>query len=165
MKYDVSAVYEAQKYLRAAARIHPEIGKIVPDGIYGEETAQAAREFQRIGGLPRTGRVDLDTWNALVETNVRVCAEAARPIPIAPITNDDLPLRRGDSGLLVLTAQQMLQHFAQQYSNMPSVMLDGIFGGEMELAVMQWQEICLLPKTGEIDKATWNRLAQFYTMK
>ena len=36
------------------------------DGIYGEDTANAVKEFQRINMLDPTGEVDKKTWNKLV---------------------------------------------------------------------------------------------------
>ena len=42
-------------------------GYIPPNGRYGTATAGAVREFQRVGGLDMTGRVDRRTWNRLAE--------------------------------------------------------------------------------------------------
>ena len=39
---------------------------ITIDGIYGNETANAVREFQRINYFEPTGEVDRQTWNRLV---------------------------------------------------------------------------------------------------
>jgi peptidoglycan hydrolase-like protein with peptidoglycan-binding domain len=47
----------------------------VIDGIYGQTTEQAVREFQRVNGLPVTGVVNAATWQALYE------ATAPNPIP------------------------------------------------------------------------------------
>ena len=64
---DSERTFEAQRYLRA---LHfdaaaPEIPLINPDGIYGAETRDAVREFQRTHGLPVTGEIDYQTWTAL----------------------------------------------------------------------------------------------------
>lgn len=42
-------------------------GYIPPNGRYSQATASAVREFQRVGGLDVTGRVDRRTWNRLSE--------------------------------------------------------------------------------------------------
>lgn len=42
-------------------------GYIPPNGRYGTATAGAVREFQRVGGLDMTGRVDRRTWNRIAE--------------------------------------------------------------------------------------------------
>ena len=42
-------------------------GYIPQNGRFGTATAAAVREFQRVGGLDITGRVDRRTWNRLAE--------------------------------------------------------------------------------------------------
>ncbi len=39
----------------------------VSNGIFNEDTSLAVKELQRIHSLPITGRVDLNTWNAIVD--------------------------------------------------------------------------------------------------
>lgn len=38
------------------------------NGIYDDNTAMAVKEFQRINGLPVTGKVDRATWNEIAST-------------------------------------------------------------------------------------------------
>lgn len=40
-------------------------------GVYGSQTADAVREFQRIGGLEESGRADRRTWRRLAEEYAR----------------------------------------------------------------------------------------------
>jgi len=42
-------------------------GYIPPNGRYGVATQGAVKEFQRLGGLSESGRVDRRTWNRLAE--------------------------------------------------------------------------------------------------
>ena len=42
------------------------------DGIYGEITAEAVREFQRINNMPQTGVVDFPTWYRISDRYVRL---------------------------------------------------------------------------------------------
>jgi hypothetical protein len=51
-----------QTQLNAIADSYPAIPKVAVDGVYGQQTANAVRAFQRIFGLPETGIVDLATW-------------------------------------------------------------------------------------------------------
>ena len=57
-------IYDLQTCLR---RLQQERGvsPLVPDGIYGAETAEAVRAHQRECGLPVTGRVDRETWDSI----------------------------------------------------------------------------------------------------
>ena len=55
-----------QTMLRTIAHVDETLLKLVPDGIYGPNTVQAVREFQRQNALPVTGETDNATWNKLV---------------------------------------------------------------------------------------------------
>ena len=56
-----------QSMLRLLQRHAGKPTTVVPDGIFGPETARAVREFQQQNGLPVTGAADLMTWNAVVD--------------------------------------------------------------------------------------------------
>ena len=52
-----------QTMLRTIAHVDETLLKLVPDGIYGPNTVQAVREFQRQNALPVTGETDNATWS------------------------------------------------------------------------------------------------------
>ena len=55
-----------QLLLRDILILYGEDAERLPlDGIFGEDTEQAVRDFQRIHSLPADGRVDRITWNRL----------------------------------------------------------------------------------------------------
>ena len=58
-------VTELQKMLRAVSYSRVDIPKVNPDGVFGKETTEALRIFQRQIGLAPTGEADFTTWNAL----------------------------------------------------------------------------------------------------
>ena len=51
-----------QTQLNRIAENYPAIPRIAVDGVFGPQTANAVRAFQRIFNLPQTGVVDLATW-------------------------------------------------------------------------------------------------------
>ena len=55
-------VQQMQEQLDTIATVYSAIPRVNPDGIYGERTAEAVREFQSIFGLPQTGVVNFATW-------------------------------------------------------------------------------------------------------
>lgn len=61
-----------QEQLNAIAQSYPALPKIAVDGIYGEDTQNAVREFQKVFGLPVTGVVDYPTWYEIQEIYVGV---------------------------------------------------------------------------------------------
>lgn len=65
-------VQQIQEQLNAIAQSYPALPKIAADGIYGEATQNAVREFQKVFGLPVSGIVDYPTWYEIQEIYVGV---------------------------------------------------------------------------------------------
>ncbi len=59
------AVRTIQNQLNTISNNYPLIPKLIADGIYGEKTAEAVREFQETFDLPVTGTVNFPTWYAV----------------------------------------------------------------------------------------------------
>ena len=159
------AITELQQYLRNIARKKSDEPAIIPDGIYSAETKKAVEDFQRQSGLTVTGVVNFETWEALVRENRRAAYESSLPIQVAPVLNEDLPLKRGDEGSLVSTLKLMLDKVAAGYGNFPEGTSGGIFDVTTEGQVIRWQEIAFIEKSGQADRETWDSLAQFYLIR
>ncbi len=65
-------VLQIQQQLNRIAQNYPAIPRIAADGIYGNNTANAVRTFQRIFNLPQSGIVDYPTWYKISEIYVGV---------------------------------------------------------------------------------------------
>lgn len=65
-------VKQMQEQLNLIGEFYNAIPYLVPDGIYGERTAQAVKTFQRIFDLPQTGVVDFPTWYKISDWYVRL---------------------------------------------------------------------------------------------
>lgn len=65
-------VRQIQNQLNRIAQNYPAIPKITADGIYGNQTADAVRAFQRIFNLPVSGIVDYPTWFEISNVYVAV---------------------------------------------------------------------------------------------
>lgn len=65
-------VRQLQQQLNRIARNYPAIPTLTPDGIYGTDTAEAVRMFQKIFHLPQTGIVDYPTWFEISDIYVGV---------------------------------------------------------------------------------------------
>lgn len=76
--YDLSVgssgekVRQLQMQLNRIAQNYPAIPTITVDGIYGEQTANSIRTFQKIFNLPQTGITDYATWYEVSEIYVGV---------------------------------------------------------------------------------------------
>lgn len=65
-------VLQIQQQLNRIAQNYPALPRIAADGIYGNNTANAVRVFQRIFNLPQSGIVDYPTWYKISEIFVGV---------------------------------------------------------------------------------------------
>ena len=65
-------VRQIQNQINTVADVYSAIPHIAVDGVFGENTANAVRAFQRVFGLPTTGVVDFPTWYRISELYVAV---------------------------------------------------------------------------------------------
>ena len=76
------AVFELQGYLRNIGRLDSDISRVVPDGIFGEETTAAVKSFQKKYGIEETGIVDFETWEMIKAKNSEAVFIASEPVQI-----------------------------------------------------------------------------------
>jgi N-acetylmuramoyl-L-alanine amidase len=127
---DKKTVLDLQKALNQL-RIRDDNGKpLVEDGIIGNATRSATRNFQRIVGITETGIAGPTTWLAIEEI-------LAKPI-----------LRPNHAaGTTVKYLQYLLK-----------VVVDGIYGSLTASAVEVWQQKQGLTSDGIVGPQTWNKL-------
>lgn len=65
-------VRQLQEQLNLIGDYYTAIPALTVDGIYGERTAEAVRQFQRINNMPQTGVVDFSTWYRISDRYVRL---------------------------------------------------------------------------------------------
>ncbi len=65
-------VLTIQQQLNAISNNYPLINKVVADGNYGPETAEAVRIFQEVFDLPVTGKVNFPTWYRISDIFVAI---------------------------------------------------------------------------------------------
>ncbi len=157
-------VREMQEYLRNIARYDSDIPLVVPDGIYGSETTESVRAFQNKYGIEESGNVDFATWEKLVEENSNALFFFSQPNQIAPITNTDLPLKKGKESEFNYNLNLMLSRLASFYRNFEPLSVTSEFTENTERQVLIFQKVIAKELTGEVDKETWNKLAEIYVL-
>lgn len=149
---------EIQRYLHDLSYYDAGIPRIVPDSIYGEETAQAVRSFQQRYGLLVNGEVNPATWEKIVEVYLRLAGTPALPLEVFPREVGRI-LDTGDSGFAVMVMQVILHLLSERFPNFPQTAITGEYSEETAAAVTAFQELSGLPPTGFVDRPTWNVLA------
>ena len=97
-----------QTMLRTIASIEPNQINVMPDGIYGSQTAAAVRSFQRRQGLNPTGVMDQATHERIVQAYERAYVEAQKAQPVQISLDPGQILRRGEKNNHIYLAQSML---------------------------------------------------------
>ena len=135
---------------------------LASDGIFGAETEEALRQFQRSAGLPVTGRVDYVTWNTLLR-RAHACAEehgAGQTLcPVADMALLAEPDRDPDFVLLL----QTVLHTVSPVCGFPEeISLSGKYDRATTRAVARIEALFGLPETGRLSPKVWSDLAQLY---
>ncbi|MCD7812383.1 MAG: peptidoglycan-binding protein [Ruminococcus sp.] len=160
-------VKSLQIYLNRISRNYPAIPKIPEaDGVYGAETEDAVREFQRIFGLNATGTVDEATWYKIIYiyTSVKRIAE----LDSEGVRLEEIPrqyseeLKIGMQSREISVLQYYLAVIGAYYEAVAPVEITGYFGEETEKSVKSFQRVFGLSQTGVVDRATWNDMYRAY---
>ena len=156
-----------QRKLNRISTNYPGIPKIYPvDGFYDRSTTDAVRKFQEVFGLDQDGLVGRATWNQIqfiynaVKKLYTVNSEGIRITDVTTRFTDTLS--EGDTGDGVLTVQYYLSYIALLVPSVIEANMDGSFGPGTANAVRSFQRTYGLPETGEVDRATWDRMENVY---
>lgn len=160
-------VAQIQIKLNRIAKNYPAIPKISPvDGIFGDETEAAVREFQSIFNLTVDGLVGRSTWYAI--QRVYAAVKRLNDLGSEGISPDEVTnlfsqvLDEGDEGIGVRELQFFLNFISLYNESVPYVTIDGIFGPSTRAAVEAFQSLYGLLVTGVVDIETWDYLYRAY---
>lgn len=159
-------IKEVQKFLRLLSRYDSDMTPLIPDGIYGPETREEVAKFQRLNGIPVTGVVDFVTWNILYseyKKALEFANESEYIIPFKEVGNGN-SVSAEDSGNIVYIIQIMLETLGTVYKELINQPITGKYDNITVNNVKEFQVKNDLEPTGEVDKITWNRLAQSYNV-
>ncbi len=150
-----------QKLINYISVFYPTIPYINEDSVYGQNTADAVRAFQRTFGLPVTGTVTPTVWDAMYRVYIDIINSVTPSLPNQGYPGFDL--RRGNESEAVRLMQKYLNDISDRlYPSIPKVNEDGVFGGATESAVINFQRAVGLNPTGVIDVTTWERITELY---
>lgn len=153
-----------QTMLRVLAENDDQYKSLIPDGIYGPETINAVRIFQRRSRLPVTGVTDLETWNRVVEEYTLALVEVAQPQVLTVLLNPGQSIGFGEKNAAVYLAQVVLTVLAENYHCVDAPPVTGTLDGPTRDALAAFQQLSGLPITGNLDRHTWKNLALQFPM-
>jgi len=155
-------ILSLQAMLRTISFADADMPRLIPDGTYSEETAEAVRIFQRMHDLPETGETDLRTWKRIKKESEKAAAFHSEPTAINPFGTALTVWEQGDESPNIAVLQAMLVLISEHYPNLFPPAVSGKYCPETAAAVRRFQTVCGLPADGKTDIFTWDRLAGFY---
>lgn len=156
-----------QKQLNRIGRNFPAIPIIYPeDGIFGPNTENAVKAFQRAFDLTPDGIVGSATWYRIsfIYSSVKRLAELygeGISLGDAPKQYTE-PLKLGSSGRLVSVLQYHLSVIGSFYDEIAPVDITGNFGNETLEQVLNFQRLWGLEQDGIVGLQTWRALYAAY---
>ena len=155
-------VWELQTMLRTLAAVNWSLPYVTPDGIFGETTLEAVMVFQRETGLPVTGVVDRETWDAL-SAAFRKAYHAIYP----PKGTDLFPfssevVEPGQTTPMLLPIQAMFCALAEYLTGIRDDPPGGTLNRATEENLRWLQRRGCLPETGKLDRETYRLLSRVY---
>ena len=156
-----------QTALNRISQNYPAIPKISPvDGIFGEETEGAVRQFQQIFSLAQDGIVGKATWYQINRIYVAVLrlaelqSQGQQQFFIGSYPND---LSLGDTGDYVRRVQYMLNVLSDFIPSIPPLTETGTYDIATRDAVGAFQQYIGLPITGAVDARTWDAIYEQFS--
>ena len=153
-----------QQMLRVIGENDDRLPSVVPDGIYGNDTVRAVSAFQRRVGLPVTGIADQETWEAIVARYEPALIEQGEAEPLRIILDPGQVIRRGEENPNLYIVQAILLVLSKLYAGITPPGMSGVLDLATADSISSFQQMNLIPVTGELDKRTWKHLALHYPL-
>ena len=155
---DFASVHNLQRMLRTALS---DDGLVI-DGIFGKETEDALRRFQKSQDMEPTGVADENTWVVLKRAynHERVLFDKAEPLQI--VLQPHQVLTKGTNNSHMYLVQALFMALSLYLTQLPHLTVNGKLDSDTEKSIRLLQKAADLPETGELDKHTWCHLVHLY---
>ncbi len=156
-------VRSIQRALRILSKNGVNIAEVFEDGIYGDETAGAVSDYQRIRGFEPTGVVDKETWDSLMSEAEKFVRRNAPAVFVAPFIDNNKTVCVGEKCWEMYFVQVMLKFLSTVYSGFNGVEINGI-NDEATANNLRYLQCCSNTDydDGTLDKTTWDSLANLF---
>ena len=156
---DQTAIREIQEALRLLSFYDNRLMPVTVDGIYSRQTAKAVQVFQSLYGLDPSGESDSATWQELRDATQE---RQQATVSINAFPHPAFILRKNDVDITTSFIQVMLTGLSRVYSNIDSVVVNGIYDDVTENEIKKIQQLHRIEPSGDVDLKTWNTLTTLY---
>ncbi len=154
-------VYNLQRMLRVIFQTNGMTPEVVPDGIFGETTEAAVKQFQKMQGIEQSGIVDNATWELITLAHERAVIEGNEPIAVQLFAREDFQAESEMPRARLAVLQAMLNVMQLRFSNLPKVEITGVYDAQTADALASYRALFGLPQGG-IDNMLWYHFAKAY---
>lgn len=157
------AVENVQYYLDYLSRFYSSVPPVTVDGIFGQKTREAIRAAQQTFGLPPSGELTAQTFEAIYDAYLGIVDSLTfefREGEVLPFAG--VVLKLGSEAPEVTVLQEYLNALAETYPEIPRVGVTGYFGTQTESAVLAFEGLFGLPQNGVVEATVWNAIASEY---
>ena len=123
---------------------------------------QTETEFQQ--WLVVDNNADENTWQRIVAEYPDALTRIGPAEPLQLILNPGQVLKKDEGHPYLFLIQAMLTALAEAYGSISAPPMTGILDLATADAISSFQQLSLLPDTGEVDKITWKHLALQYPL-
>ena len=158
------AVRNLQRYLRRLSYEDNNLQPIPIDGIFGDRTEEAVLEFQRMYGLPATGRADRRTFDLLFDEYDRLSRtiDHAEKIDLFPRYPNRYVTSADEESSFIILLQWILRELGVEYDFLAPFPRSGSMDEDTSRVVREFQLFHGLAPTGQVDRNTWNHILREY---
>lgn len=135
------------------------IPKVIPDGIFGNQTKNAVLKFQNEFNLEQTGVVDNKTWNKIREVHKNTLKKYTAPNPVNIFPSPHFTISDNDENEIIYVVQAILKTLGNNFDNLDDVEINGKYDEKTKKAVLTIQNASSIKETGVVDKETWEAIA------
>ena len=140
-----------QTMLRTLSRCAPGLPCPIPDGVFGEVTLEAVMRFQQSAGMPITGRVDNDTWDAIAAAYRSALPSVMPPRPVRAFREQAFEVRAGQCCVHMCLVQAMFLALSQVIEEIEPAPVNALHTGASVRNVIWLQGRAGLPETGTME--------------
>lgn len=155
-------VFMLQEMLHQLTKGAPGQPTLIPSGRFDAETAEAVRWFQREHGLPVTGAVDRDTWDAIFQAYNQRIVQQQPPMAITPFDSGPISLCMGTQCCAIGLLQSMLWGLSHRFQNIQACPHTMTLDHETLLQVQKIQRISGSTPSETLTNDAWNQVAALY---
>lgn len=162
LPFSQGPVRTLQTMLRTIAHVDHSIPFLRPTGEFDEATLEAVMRFQKCCGLPVTGVVDRQTWDAVMNAFLRAWGTISPPDTLSLFTPATPDVHPGQASPLLPLVQEIFQNLSRKLADVTAAPSTGVLDEETAANLRWLQARAALPATGVLDRNTWTILVRLF---